>query len=57
MSSDFSYFSLMQVAEEYSLVPDALYLTINYIDHYLSGNKITALQLLGVACMLILIAA
>jgi cyclin-A len=47
----------MQVAEEYSLVPDALYLTINYIDHYLSGNKITALQLLGVACMLILIAA
>jgi hypothetical protein len=42
MSCDFSYFSLMQVAEEYSLVSDTLDLTINYIDRDLSGNKITA---------------
>lgn len=45
----------MQVAEEYRLVPDTLYLTVNYIDRYLSGNEINRqrLQLLGVACMLI----
>ncbi|PUZ67080.1 hypothetical protein GQ55_3G403500 [Panicum hallii var. hallii] len=44
-----------EVAEEYRLVPDTLYLTVNYIDRYLSGNKISRqrLQLLGVACMLI----
>ncbi|OEL36774.1 Cyclin-A1-1 [Dichanthelium oligosanthes] len=46
---------LVEVAEEYRLVPDTLYLTVNYIDRYLSGNKISRqrLQLLGVACMLI----
>ncbi|KAJ1253777.1 hypothetical protein BS78_03G004700 [Paspalum vaginatum] len=46
---------LVEVAEEYRLVPDTLYLTINYIDRYLSGNEINRqrLQLLGVACMLI----
>ncbi|KAF8659747.1 hypothetical protein HU200_058208 [Digitaria exilis] len=46
---------LVEVAEEYHLVPDTLYLTVNYIDRYLSGNKIgrQRLQLLGVACMLI----
>jgi cyclin A len=46
---------LAQVAEEYRLVPDTLYLTVNYIDRYLSGNEINRqrLQLLGVACMLI----
>jgi cyclin A len=45
----------VQVAEEYRLVPDTLYLTVNYIDRYLSGNEINRqrLQLLGVACMLI----
>jgi cyclin-A len=50
-----SHFSCMQVAEEYGLVPDTLYLTVNYIDRYLSGNEINRqrLQLLGVACMLI----
>ncbi|RLM99740.1 cyclin-A1-3-like [Panicum miliaceum] len=46
---------LVEVAEEYRLVPDTLYLTVNYIDRYLSGNKTSRqrLQLLGVACMLI----
>ncbi|CAN0892275.1 CYCA1-1 [Linum grandiflorum] len=46
---------LVEVAEEYRLVPDTLYLTVNYIDRYLSGNVIDRqkLQLLGVACMMI----
>ncbi|XP_051223945.1 cyclin-A1-2 [Lolium perenne] len=46
---------LVEVAEEYRLVPDTLYLTVNYIDRFLSGNEINRqrLQLLGVACMLI----
>ncbi|KAM7252863.1 hypothetical protein ACFE04_025481 [Oxalis oulophora] len=46
---------LVEVAEEYRLVPDTLYLTINYIDRYLSGNVMNRqrLQLLGVACMMI----
>ena len=46
---------VLQVAEEYRLVPDTLYLTINYIDRYLSGNVMNRqrLQLLGVACMMI----
>ncbi|XP_065633782.1 cyclin-A1-1-like [Quercus suber] len=37
------------------LVPDTLYLTINYIDRYLSGNLMNRqqLQLPGVACMMI----
>ncbi|EOY16383.1 Cyclin A1,1 isoform 2, partial [Theobroma cacao] len=46
---------LVEVAEEYRLVPDTLYLTVNYIDRYLSGNVMNRqrLQLLGVACMMI----
>lgn len=46
---------LLQVAEEYRLVPDTLYLTVNFIDRYLSGNVMSRqkLQLLGVACMMI----
>ncbi|XP_039003176.1 cyclin-A1-1-like [Hibiscus syriacus] len=46
---------LVEVAEEYRLVPDTLYLAINYIDRYLSGNMMNRqqLQLLGVACMMI----
>ncbi|KAJ7965515.1 Cyclin [Quillaja saponaria] len=46
---------LVEVAEEYRLVPDSLYLTVNYIDRYLSGNVMNRqrLQLLGVACMMI----
>nr|BAE06271.1 cyclin A [Scutellaria baicalensis] len=46
---------LVEVAEEYRLVPDTLYLTVNYIDRYLSGNVMDRqrLQLLGIACMMI----
>ncbi|KAJ4700731.1 Cyclin [Melia azedarach] len=46
---------LVEVAEEYRLVPDTLYLTVNYIDRYLSGNPMNRqrLQLLGVSCMMI----
>ncbi|XP_004290902.1 PREDICTED: cyclin-A1-1 [Fragaria vesca subsp. vesca] len=46
---------LVEVAEEYRLVPDTLYLTVNYIDRYLTGNPMNRqrLQLLGVACMMI----
>ncbi|KAJ1382549.1 Cyclin-like [Sesbania bispinosa] len=46
---------LVEVAEEYRLVPDTLYLTVNYIDRYLSGNVMSRqkLQLLGVASMMI----
>lgn len=45
----------VQVAEEYKLVPDTLYLTVSYIDRFLSTHIVTRqrLQLLGVACMLI----
>ncbi|KAH7665303.1 cyclin A protein [Dioscorea alata] len=46
---------LVEVAEEYKLVPDTLYLTISYIDRFLSFNALNRqmLQLLGVSCMLI----
>ncbi|KAG8375513.1 hypothetical protein BUALT_Bualt10G0107600 [Buddleja alternifolia] len=46
---------LVEVSEEYRLVPDTLYLTVNLIDRYLSENYIEKqkLQLLGVTCMLI----
>ncbi|CAL1375147.1 unnamed protein product [Linum trigynum] len=46
---------LVEVAEEYKLVPDTLYLTVNLIDRYLSQTFIEKqrLQLLGVTCMLI----
>ncbi|XP_021758099.1 cyclin-A2-2-like isoform X1 [Chenopodium quinoa] len=45
----------VSVSEEYKLVPDTLYLTVNLIDRYLSGIYIEKqkLQLLGVTCMLI----
>ncbi|XP_050124075.1 cyclin-A1-1-like isoform X2 [Malus sylvestris] len=44
-----------EVAEEFRLVPETLFLTINYVDRYLSGNVMNRkqLQLLGVACMMI----
>ena len=50
-----SFFFFFQVSEEYRLVPETLYLTVNYIDRYLSGNVISRhkLQLLGVACMMV----
>ncbi|KAL8188914.1 hypothetical protein R6Q57_029434 [Mikania cordata] len=46
---------LVEVAEEYKLVSDTLFLTVSYIDrflssHYISRNK---LQLLGVSSMLV----
>ncbi|RVW54026.1 Cyclin-A2-1 [Vitis vinifera] len=46
---------LVEVSEEYKLVPDTLYLTVNLIDRFLSKNYIEKqrLQLLGVTCMLI----
>nr|XP_043615742.1 cyclin-A1-3-like [Erigeron canadensis] len=46
---------LVEVAEDYRLLPETLYLTINYVDRYLSGNPIHLykIQLLGVACMMI----
>ncbi|KAL3505092.1 hypothetical protein ACH5RR_034933 [Cinchona calisaya] len=46
---------LVEVAEEYKLLSDTLYLTVSYIDRFLSRNAITRqkLQLLGVSSMLI----
>uniref|UniRef100_A0A5B7AQ84 Putative G2/mitotic-specific cyclin C13-1-like n=1 Tax=Davidia involucrata TaxID=16924 RepID=A0A5B7AQ84_DAVIN len=46
---------LVEVAEEYKLLSDTLYLTISYIDRFLSMNVINRqrLQLLGVSSMLI----
>lgn len=46
---------LVEVAEEYKLVSDTLYLTISHIDRYLSSHAVdrSKLQLLGVCCMLI----
>ncbi|KAL5975196.1 hypothetical protein ACLOJK_031875 [Asimina triloba] len=46
---------LVEVSEEYKLVSDTLYLTVYFIDRFLSQNYIERqrLQLLGVTCMLI----
>ncbi|KAH8516409.1 hypothetical protein H0E87_004667 [Populus deltoides] len=46
---------LVEVAEEYKLVSDTLYLTVSYIDRFLSFNVLSRqrLQLLGVSSMLI----
>ncbi|KAK3425568.1 hypothetical protein EUGRSUZ_F02276 [Eucalyptus grandis] len=46
---------LVGVAEEYQLVSDTLYLSISYIDRFLSSNALSRqkLQLLGVSAMLI----
>jgi cyclin-A len=46
---------LVEVAEEYKLVSDTLYLTVSYIDRFLSNNAISRqrLQVLGVSSMLI----
>lgn len=46
---------LVEVAEEYKLVPDTVYLTVSYIDRFLSCCAIqrNKIQLLGVSCMLI----
>jgi cyclin A len=46
---------LVEVAEEYKLASETLYLTINYIDRYLGLKQVPRckLQLIGVVCMLI----
>ncbi|TQE01281.1 hypothetical protein C1H46_013097 [Malus baccata] len=46
---------LVEVAEEYKLVTDTLYLTVSYLDRYLSSYAVSRskLQLLGVSCMII----
>ncbi|VVB14054.1 unnamed protein product [Arabis nemorensis] len=46
---------LVEVSEDYKLVPDTFYLTVNLIDRFLSNIYIERhrLQLLGVTCMLI----
>lgn len=47
---------LVEVAEEYHLVPETLYLSVNYIDRVLSSNMMidpSKLQLVGISCMLI----
>ncbi|KAG7652380.1 Cyclin-like [Arabidopsis thaliana x Arabidopsis arenosa] len=46
---------LVEVSEEYTLVPDTLYLTVYLIDWFLHGNYVErqTLQLLGITCMLI----
>ncbi|KAK1427470.1 hypothetical protein QVD17_16156 [Tagetes erecta] len=46
---------LVEVAQEYKLLPDTLYLTVSYIDRFLSVNVLNRqrLQLLGVSSMLI----
>mmetsp|Transcript_23437 Transcript_23437/g.73461 ORF Transcript_23437/g.73461 Transcript_23437/m.73461 type:complete len:435 (+) Transcript_23437:149-1453(+) len=46
---------LVEVAEEYKLVPDTLFLSVSCIDRYLSVNQVvrSKLQLVGVTCMLI----
>lgn len=46
---------LVEVSEEYKLLSDTLYLTVSYLDRFLSTNVITRqkLQLLGVSSMLI----
>lgn len=44
---------LVEVGEEYRLCADTLYLTVNYIDRFLSLHKVARaqLQLVGVTCM------
>lgn len=46
---------LVEVAEEYKLVPDTLFLSVAYIDRCLSAHVVqrAQLQLVGVTCMLI----
>ncbi|WCJ38434.1 Cyclin-A3-1 [Euphorbia peplus] len=44
---------LVEVAEKYKFVSDTLYLTVSYVDRYLSSQVLSRnkLQLLGVSCM------
>jgi cyclin A len=49
------FLTLQEVAEEYKLVPDTLFLSVAYIDRCLSAHVVqrAQLQLVGVTCMLI----
>ena len=46
---------LVEVAEEYKLNSQTLYLTVNYIDRFLSYMSVLRgkLQLVGTSCMLV----
>ncbi|CAN6482447.1 unnamed protein product [Victoria cruziana] len=46
---------LVEVAEEYKLLPETLHLTVAYIDRFLSSNALyrQKLQLLGISCMVV----
>ncbi|NP_001312811.1 G2/mitotic-specific cyclin C13-1-like [Nicotiana tabacum] len=46
---------LVEVADEYKLVSDTLYLTVTFVDRFLSSHVMArnSLQLLGVSCMLV----
>jgi cyclin A len=46
---------MVEVAEEYKLASETLYLAVNYLDRYLSKRLIQRgnLQLVGMVCMLI----
>ncbi|KAK1370423.1 hypothetical protein POM88_036515 [Heracleum sosnowskyi] len=46
---------LVEVVDVHVLDPKILYLNVNYIDRYLSGNPMNTerLQLLGITCMMI----
>ncbi|KAI7999036.1 Cyclin-A3-4 [Camellia lanceoleosa] len=46
---------LVEVVEEYILVSNTLYLTVSYIDRFLSHHALNRneLQLFGVSCMLV----
>lgn len=46
---------LVEVGEEYKLLPQTLYLTVSYIDRFLSSMRVVRgkLQLVGTACMLL----
>eukprot|EP01052_Picozoa_sp_SAG31_P014463 SAG31_NODE_900_length_11140_cov_3.806086_3_plen_67_part_00 len=46
---------LVEVAEEYKLHTETLFLSVNYIDRYLSRNNVERgkLQLVGITAMLI----
>jgi cyclin-A len=36
---------LMEVADEYTLIPDTLFLAVNFLDRYLSGKAMNTRQL------------
>ena len=44
---------LVEVSEEFRLVPETLFLSVSYVDRYLRSEKVPrkSLQLLGVACI------